>query len=233
MTSTVVIHQPDFLPYLGFFHRLLHADKLVLLDDAQFVDGTSRSWTNRDKIKTKQGARWITISVAKAPHGTPINQIRLSEAVDWRANHVRLFEENYRKSDFFAQIFPFIKTLYHQEHSSLLHFNVASIEMLCELLDVRVETRLSSTLGAVGRKNELLVAILEKVGASRYLSGVGARAYFEAKPYEDAGIEVVWQEFHHPVYPQLFGDFVPFLSAIDLLFNCGVVESRRILRSSQ
>jgi hypothetical protein len=103
--------------------------------------------------------------------------------------------------------------------------------MLMGLLDIEIPQVLASTLNTTGKKNELLVDILQKVGATQYLSGVGARAYFEPELYERAGIEVVWQDFLHPAYPQLHGPFIPYLSSIDMLFNCGIEESRKILRS--
>jgi hypothetical protein len=102
--------------------------------------------------------------------------------------------------------------------------------MLMDMLDVRIPIVLSSTLSPVGAKNELLVDLLQKVGASHYLSGVGARDYFDPAPFDAAGIKVIWQEFVHPVYPQLFGDFVPYLSSLDMLFNCGIERSRLLIR---
>ena len=99
-----------------------------------------------------------------------------------------------------------------------------------DALDVEIKTMFSSNMLPVGKKNELLVDLLRKVQATHYLSGVGARSYYEPMPFSEAGIEVLWQNFEHPKYPQQFGDFVPYLSAVDLLFNCGLEESRKILR---
>lgn len=230
MKKTVVIHQPDFLPYLGFFHRLLHADMFVILDDAQYVNGTSQSWMNRDKLKTSQGEKWLTVSVKKAPRETPINQIELSQS-DWREGNLNLIRHNYRQAPYFSEIYPYIEMLYAYDGNLLFEFNLNSIRMLMGLLDIEIPQVLASTLNTTGKKNELLVDILQKVGATQYLSGVGARAYFEPELYERAGIEVVWQDFSHPAYPQLHGPFIPYLSSIDMLFNCGIEESRKILRS--
>ena len=231
MKKTVVIHQPDFLSYLGFFHRLLYADLLVILDTAQFVDGTSKSWTNRDKIKTPQGEKWLTVSVKKAPKDTPINQIELSQSVDWKTNNLNLIRENYKYAPYFAQIYTHLEKLYSYDGLRLLDFNLRSIEMLLSLFGIGIETMLAGALKCEGRKNGLLANILRKVGATHYLSGVGAQAYFEAEPFRAAGIEVIWQEFSHPFYPQMHGKFIPYLSSIDLLFNCGIEKSREILRS--
>lgn len=230
MSKTVVIHQPDFLSYLGFFHRFLFADLWVILDQVQFVSGTSKSWQNRDKIKTAQGEKWITVPVQKAPHRTPINQILLA-STNWREEHLHLLENAYIKAPYYEAILPRVKELYACDCVKLADFNLKSSEMLMNLLDIKIEAVLASDLQPVGKSNELLVDILKKVGAGTYLSGVGARAYFEPAPFEAAGIKVVWQQFNHPTYPQLHGDFIPYLSSLDLLFNCGIENSRTILRN--
>ncbi len=229
MSKTVVIHQPDFLSYLGFFHRLLHADQFVVLDHVQFVS-SSRSWMNRDKIKTPKGATWLTVSVEKCPLNTPINQVDLSNTVPWRDKNLNLLRQHYSKAQYFDAIHPYVERLYALECSKLVEFNMASIRMLCELFDIEINMVFSSEIGCEGKSNELLVNILTKIGAGHYLSGLGAKDYFEPEPFDRNGIEVVWQEFSHPVYPQLYGDFISWLSSIDILYNCGIEQSRRILR---
>jgi hypothetical protein len=229
----VVIHQPDFVPYLGFFHRFLHADFYIALDHVQYVNGSSRAWTHRDKIKTAQGEKWFTISVKKAPRDTAINQIELSTDTDWRQDNLRLLEQNYRNASCYNEIMPEVERLYARPFHLLRDFNMASIEMLMDMLDVRIPWVWSSTLDPDGTKNELLVDLLHKVSATHYLSGVGARDYFQAEPFTNAGIEVLWQDFTHPVYAQQFGEFVSYLSALDVLFNHGITASREILRAGR
>jgi hypothetical protein len=225
---TVVIHQPDFLPYLGFFHRLLQADLLVMLDSVQFVQ--SGGWIHRDKIKTRQGEGWITISVKKSPLNTAIREIELAQFPDWRNKNLDLIRENYRKAPYFNEIYPYLEHLYHRPCSRLVEFNMHSIEMLAQLFDISLNTQLASDLSCEGRKNQLLVNILKVVGASHYLSGVGAKDYFDPEPFRLANIEVIWQDFKHPMYSQLHGKFIPYLSSIDLFFNCGIERSRQIIR---
>lgn len=230
MSGTVVIHQPDFAPYLGFFDRFLHADLYIVLDHAQFVTNTSRSWTHRDKIRTAAGERWLTLSVKSAPRGTPINRIELSDTVDWVGNNLNLLRESYRRAAYFAEIMPLVEDLYSDPPRHLAEFNLRSIELLMDLFDVRLPWVLSSTLDPQGASNEMLIDLLGKVGAKRYLSGTGARAYMNETLFSQADIEVIWQDFRHPVYPQPFEGFVPYLSALDALFNCGVTGARRLLR---
>ena len=225
----VVIHQPDFMPYLGFFHRFLHADMYIALDHVQYVS-SSRSWTNRDKIKTEKGEKWLTVSVKKAPRYTAINQIELSTDIDWRQDNLRVLEQNYRKSPFYDELMLEVERLYTQPFQRLCDFNIASIEMLMDMLDVRIPWVWSSNLEPIGAKNELLVDLLQKVSSTDYLSGQGARDYFEAEPFVKAGIDVIWQDFTHPVYAQQFVGFIPYLSALDVLFNHGIMTSREILR---
>lgn len=227
--KVVVIHQPDFVPYLGFFHRFLNADMYIALDHVQFVN-SSRAWTHRDKIKTAQGEKWLTISVRKASRDTAINRIELSTDTDWRQDNLRLLEQNYHKALCYNELMPKIKNLYAQPCQMLRDFTIASIEMLMDMFDVRIPWVWSSSLDPVGTKNELLVDLLQKVSATHYLSGVGARDYFRPDPFAEAGIEVIWQDFSHPVYAQQFGEFVPYLSSLDLLFNHGITASREILR---
>lgn len=231
MSKTVVIHQPDFVPYLGFFQRFLTADEFVVLDHVQFVN-SSRGWTHRDKIKTPAGEKWLTLSVTKAPRETAINQIELSTSVDWASANLNLLKQNYRNAPYFDELYPHIFQLYHAPPPLMADFNLRSIEMLMDLLDVRLPWVRSSSLQPEGSSNELLIDLLGKVGATHYLSGNGARDYMQPEKFARAGIQVVWQRFTHPVYPQQFGAFVPYLSSLDALFNCGITATRQLLREA-
>jgi len=225
----VVIHQPDFMPYLGFFHRFLIADIYIILDNVQFVS-SSRSMNNRDKIKTEKGEKWITIPVNKCPRDTNINEVTISSANDWRRTHLITLQNNYGRAPYFKEIYPSIEILYNRHATLLIDFTLESIRLLMKLFNVEIPTVLSSDLNVAGTSNERIANLVKAVGANRYLSGVGAKAYFDPELYKRKGVEVIWQDFTHPVYPQLHDGFIPFLSSLDLLFNCGVDESRKILR---
>ncbi|MDR0606606.1 MAG: WbqC family protein [Bacteroidales bacterium] len=229
INKTVVIHQPDFMPYLGFFHRLLNADLYVVLDNVQFVN-SNRGWHKRDKIKSLKGEAWITVSVKKPKLSTRICDVLIDTSTGWRNSHLNLIRENYKNAAFFNEILPYIEDLYSFQCEKLADFNIKSIDMLLILFDIAIDQVFASSLDVHGKSNELLVDILRKVGANIYLSGIGASDYYDPAPYEMAGIKVMWQNFKHPVYPQQFGEFIPYLSSIDLLFNCGIEESREILR---
>lgn len=227
----VVIHQPDFMPYLGFFQRLIMADIYIVLDNVQYVRG-SRTQTSRDKIKTANGEKWINVGIQKAPFKSSIDEIRLAQENSWRERSLNLLKENYRKAEFFEEIFPYVLGLYKVECEKMVDFNMASIKMLIDLFGIEnIEIKYASALQAAGKSNKLIINLVKAAGCTRYLSGIGAKDYYIPELYEQAGIEVIWQKFEHPVYPQQFGDFIPYLSSIDLLFNCGIERSREILRN--
>jgi len=232
MNKTVVIHQPDFLPYLGFFHRFLHADLYIALDHVQFVKG-SRAYTNRDKIKTSKGESWLTIDTKKAPRNTPINKINLSSDHNWRDKSLHILDVNYRDAPFYKEVLPEVEDLFSLSCDRLSEFNLRSIEILMNLLDTRIPWILSSSMQPEGKKNELLINLLKKINATHYLSGIGAKAYLDEELFHNVGIKVIWQGFTHPVYPQLFGEFIPNLTSLDILFNCGIKKSRLLLKEAR
>lgn len=225
----VVIHQPDFMPYLGFFDRLLKADIYVVFDNVQYVR-SSRGWTSRDKIKTQNGEKWISVSTQKAARDTAINQILLSKDGGWREDNLNLIHENYKKSPYYGEIMAYISELYNFQCERMMDFNLQSIKMLLQLFDIHIDIVIASELKPTGKSNTLIIDIMKKLGCTKYLSGVGARDYYVPELYEQAGIEVIWQDFKHPVYKQQYEGFIPYLSSIDMLFNCGIEESRRLLR---
>jgi len=215
MNKTVVIHQPDFMPYLGFFHRLLYADLFVILDDVDDVQFLREGWHHRDKIKTYNGEKWHSLKIKKLPLDTPINQIILLENDKWVKENLNQIKENYRKSDFFDEIYPYIESLYNKKFKKMVDCNLASIDMLIKLFDIKkIDIDYSSKYDITTNANEMVVDILKKVGATHYLSGIGAKDYFRQEPFDEANIKVIWQDFKHPIYPQLYGEFIPYLSSI-------------------
>lgn len=216
----VCIHQPDFLPYLGFFHRLLATDVFVYLDDAQFLRRGS-GWHNRDKIKTAAGERWLTVPVRAGRLERRICDVALSEQPHWREKHLNLLREHYRGAPFFGACYPEIEALYRAEATMMVDFNVRLLRHFYRVFGLQVDARYASDLAVPGHSNERLINLIRAVGGTHYLSGTGARAYLDETMFAAAGITVVWQRFAHPVYPQLHGAFTPGLSCIDALFNCG------------
>ena len=159
-----------------------------------------------------------------------INEILISEEVKWREDHINLIHENYKNSPYYYEIIPYISELYKYECERLMDFNIQSIKMLMSLFGIHINMVFASDLQPKGKSNELIVDIMKKLDCRKYLSGTGARDYYVPEVYERAGIEVIWQDFTHPIYTQQYDGFIPYLSSIDLLFNCGIEKSRKILR---
>ena len=223
----ICIHQPDFVPWLGFFHRLLLCDTYVVLDDVQFL---RRGWHHRDKIKTRQGEAWLSLSIARDDYHQLISQIELSPGLGWIDDHLNLLKENYQFAPCFNKFFPSIEKIYRSGFRKMMEFNMTFLRFFFELFGVRAEIIFSSKLNVPGKSSEKLLNLVNAVGGTRYLSGTGAKAYLDESIFQKAGIPVQWQVFQHPVYPQLHGDFIPGLSCLDILFNCGA-ESRKVLES--
>jgi len=223
----ICIHQPDFLPYLGFFHRLLSIDLFIILDDVQFEKG---GWHHRDKIKTKQGEQWLSLSIKKGVFPQNINQVELAKNSHiWVEKNLNLLIENYKRSQFFDSYFPEIQKIYLTGFQKMTDLNIAFLDFFLEVFDLQVNVVISSSLNTEGHSNQKLINLIKVTDGTHYLSGVGARAYLNEEMFTQEGIIVEWQNFSHPIYPQLHGEFIPYLSCIDLLFNCGS-KSKDILR---
>lgn len=216
----VSIHQPDHLPWAGFFEKMLRADAFVLLDDVQFSRG---DFQNRNRVKGQGGAQWLTVPVL---HRFPqkINEAEVAGR-DWQAKHWKTIVSCYRRAKHFDALAAEFRGLYlNRRWERLADFNVAAIELLARSLGIKAKCVLASELGATGRKSELVLNICKALGASRYYSGRAGLDYLDQEAFRNAGVEIIFQSFNHPVYEQLFMKecgFVPNLSMVDLLFNCG------------
>lgn len=215
----VVIHQPEFLPWLGFFDKIDKADLFVVMDHVQFEP---RYFQNRNKIKTAEEWQWLTVPVTQQRFQN-INEVRTYDETRWKAKHWNALVVNYSKSKYFAKYADFFQQVYTRDWELLVDLNLYLIQNLMNMLGLNTPIVRSSALdlreGA--RKTDLLIDICRVVGGDTYLSGVGGKNYMEMEKFEKERIEVIFQEFKHPTYPQLFGEFLPYMSVIDLLFNCG------------
>ncbi|MGE5280058.1 MAG: WbqC family protein [Deltaproteobacteria bacterium] len=214
-------HQPQYIPWLGFFDKMARADVFVFLDTVQYKH---REFQNRNKIRTKDGVQWLTVPV-HYKQGIALRDVRIDNGRDWRAQHLKSLKAWYGRAPFFDAEIGFFESLYALGWERLMDLNVATIRFFCERFGIATRTVLESELGTSGAKTQRLVDIGRALGAATYLSGAGGRAYLEEGLFRAAGQRVVYQEFAHPRYAQLFAerdeDFVPCLSAVDLLFNEG------------
>lgn len=220
-------HQPHYLPWLGYFDKMDQVDCFVILDDVQFEKS---GWQNRSRIKTASGWQWVSVPIL---HRFPqtIAEVRISNATCWARKHLQGLVVNYAGAPAFAAHRPFLAEIYGRRWNRLVDLCLETLAYLADVLQIRTKVVLASSLNVPERESatDRLLAICRTLGAETYLSGAGARGYLDVRRFEAAGIGVCFQTFQCQPYPQRFGPFVPDLSVVDLLFNCGEL-SLEILR---
>jgi hypothetical protein len=226
----VTIHQPEFMPWLGFFHKASLADVLVLLDDAQF---TKNYFHNRNRVRTKTGSSWITIPVEKDALATPLNEIRIAEAHDprWRDKIETTIQQAYTKAPRFLPAFDELSGLLSAPGTLLTGLNIPIIEWMLDAFGLHPQILRSSEMGIDSTASQRILDICQHTGAATYVSGVSGVDYLDITAFAEAGIAIEHQVFHHPIYPQLFPEFAPQMSAIEALFLFGA-DSGQLLKDA-
>lgn len=218
-STTVVVLQPGYLPWLGFFDQLRRADVFVYYDDVPY---DKHGWRNRNRIKTQQGPLWLTVPVRHSGMVSPrIMDMQIDGRTPWARKHVESIRQAYARAPFLDKYLPPLEALLQRPWESLVELDVACAALMADWLGVRRRIERSSALGITGTRSERLVNICRHFNASHYISGDAARTYLDESLFDLHGIRVEFQQYVHPDYPQLHGPFVPYLSALDLLLNCG------------
>jgi hypothetical protein len=227
----VAIHQPHFLPWLGYLHRMAQADLFVLLDHVQFE---RRNYQNRTMIRMNGEARWLTVPVVQRSRDERIVDKEVDNRLEgskwWAPSHFLTLRHAYREAGFFGAYAAAIKALFETRWQRLVELNQAALELLREAFGIRTPLARSSELAVEGARADLILDICRAVGADTRLAGMGgSRGYLDAASFARAGVRIEYHDFRHPEYPQCgAAPFKPGLSAIDLLFNCGP-DSRKLL----
>lgn len=213
-------HQPNYLPWLGFFDKMLQCDVFIIEDCVQFE---RQGFQNRNRIKTFQGVKWLTVPVEHVGKSPLINEVMVANKAkpDWTRQHWLMLKHNYSRAPFWKKYRGFFEKTYSQKWTRLIDLNMHLIRGLMSFLKIDKPLVMASSLSVSGQKSELVLAQCKALGATTLLSGVGARSYLNLQRFEQQGIKVIFQNFQHPVYPQLAGKFVPDLSAVDYLFWTG------------
>jgi len=216
----VTIHQPNYLPWLGVFSKIKHSDCFVILDTVKY---TKNSVINRNKIRTKEGWCYLTIPIEKNYYNSKIYEVKLPENNKWKKEHWKTIEANYKKADYFYFYKHFFENLYKENFEYVWQINENIIFYLLKYFDIDVEIIKASELNLDPdlRKTDLLIAILNSIGAEVYLSGPSGRNYLEFDKFKKNNIKLEFFEFKHPIYKQRYPGFEPYMAAIDLLFNLG------------
>ena len=219
----VVILQPSYIPWRGYFDQIRRADLFIFYDDVQY---DKRGWRNRNQIKTVHGKQWLTIPAYSRGAQTmniPINQIRIVWDEPWNESHLKAITHSYQKTPYFAQYRPLLETFYQRRDEFLADFTIDFIIALTrELGNTHTHFLRSSELTDIhGHKTDRLIQILRAVGATHYISGPSASDYIETEKFDEAGITLEYMEYNYPEYPQLYPPFDPYVSVIDLLLMTG------------
>lgn len=213
------IHQSQYLPWAGYIDKVDRADTFVLLDTVQFKKG---EWQNRNRFKTAQGPQWITVPVVH-DFGQHLMDVTIDPRQhSWARKHHQALKTHYGSTPGFDDVEERLAAIWDQEWEKLAPLNRATLEASMELMGIDTPLLWASELDpAPEHPDERLISICRQLGANVYLAGAGGLDYMEMELWEEAGINVIVQEFVHPVYTQPFGDFLPAMSSVDLLCNCG------------
>jgi WbqC-like protein family len=224
----VAILQSNYIPWKGYFDMIAAVDEFILYDDMQF---TRRDWRNRNQIKTPQGVHWLTVPVqVKGKYDQKIRDTEI-DGSDWALLHWKALVQNYRRAPHFDEVAALIESLYLAgAYTNISQLNRRFIEVVCGYLGIKTVISNSWDYTLIDGKTERLADLCKQVGGSEYISGPAAKDYVEENVFTEQGIKLTWFDYSdYPEYPQLWGEFTPGVTILDLLFNCGK-DAHRYMR---
>lgn len=210
-------HQPAYLPWLGYFDKLIRSDVFVFLDTVQYE---KNSFINRNRIKTSQGPIWLTVPVKTKGHtASSLRETEIDNRQNWMEKHLKSIQLNYRKAPRFDICYPRLEALYREDYSLLADMCFRHLEFWLKEMGVEKKVVRSSALPIDSKKSNLVFDLCHHFGADCYISGTLGRNYLDEEKFKNAGIQVEYQDYRHPVYSQLHGAFIPNLGIVDLWMN--------------
>ena len=210
--------QSNYIPWRGYFDFIREVDAFVIHDDIQYTKG---DWRNRNKIKTPQGTRWLTVPVHYAHTGQLICDTKIDYATDWQRDHINLFAENYRGAPYAYVACEILHNALGANPISLSHLNRRLIQDVLNYLNIRTPLSDSRAYALTGRKTERIIQVCKRLGATEYLSGPAAKVYLDEDALRREGITPLYKTYDYAPYPQLHGAFNGNLSVLDLIANIG------------
>ena len=218
----VSIHQPAYLPWLGYFDKISRSDIYVFLDTVQLE---RNSYTYRNKIKTPQGAKWLTIPLIFKGHmASSIGDIPIDTSQDWKRKHLRSIYVNYKKSTYFDEFFPKLELLYHTDYEHFSELAYAHLEFWLNELQISTAVVKASMTTVKSKRSALILDLCEQFGAKKYISGAQGINYLDEQSFKIKSIQIEYQDYKHPIYPQKFGEFIPNLAVVDYWMNTHQTE---------
>ncbi|MGM0503189.1 MAG: WbqC family protein [Bacteroidota bacterium] len=221
INKVLSIHQPNFIPWLGFFYKIALSDIFVILDTVQYPRG--KSVANRNKIKSPNGIIELVVPITR-PKGqegkASYKEVAFADK-KWSRKALKTIQNSYSKAPFFESYYNYLSELF--QHDSFSEMNIKFIYDTVEKLGLSTQIiKLSDfATSAFGQKNDLIINLCKETGASIYLSGMGAKKYNNQELLNKNNITLKYMEYQHPEYPQINGEFISHLSIIDLFFNTG------------
>lgn len=213
----VAIHQPDYIPWLGLFYKMYLSDVFIHFDDAQYSNSAAH---NFNKIKTPQGEFVLKFPIEKN-FGAPIKDIVPKYSLNWPEKHVKTLEMNYSKAKYFKDCFPAIKDILMCKFASVAELNIAMNEYIAKQFGITPEFIKASSFNIESKREEKVIDLCVAVGGTRYISGNGARVYQEEAHFADRGLALSYLDYKPIKYKQLWNGFIPCMSVLDYIFNCG------------
>lgn len=216
----LVISQPMFFPWVGFFEQIKLCDAYVHYNDVQYSKG---SFTNRVQVKAPEGIKWLTVPLKNLKLGQPINEVEIDNKSDWRTTHKNLLIRCYQDSPFFGEMLEIVDAIYMKDWQLLDDLSLASLNIVSNyygLLDNKTVTHIGN-LDVQGKSSERVLATCKALHANTYITGHGASKYLDHQIFEQAGIKVEYMSYEKKPYSQRFGDFTPYVSILDLIANMG------------
>ena len=223
----IAIHQANYFPYTGFFHKINQADIFVIQDDVKFVNRS-----NRNKIISSSGYTWINVPIKKGHQSLPIMDVKINNEISRRKINYKKICAGYNKAKFFHLYKDYFENLYNKEWKNIFDLNFETIKQVLSWLEIKVKIVIESELGVTGQSTERLVNVCKKLGADTYISGIGGKSYLDEKLFEKNKIILKYQNYNPIRYLQhMSKSFIPNLSIIDLLANMGS-ESGKLLNKN-
>lgn len=225
----VGVIQSNYLPWRGYFDFIRSVDVFVFHDDLQYTKG---DWRNRNRIKTAQGLRWLTVPVHYRRTAQLISETEIDYSRDWRTEHLRLIEAHLGKAPYIADVRAIVEPVFEAKPATISDLNISLIQGICGYLDIFTTLRHSADFHLTGAKTERLIHLLTALDATTYVSGPSAKSYLNETSFRDAGIELEYKSYVYDDYPQQWGSFEGAVSIVDLIANCGPAASE-LLKSEQ
>jgi hypothetical protein len=213
----ISIHQPAYLPWLGYFDKIIRSDVFVYLDTVQLE---KNSYSYRNKIKTPQGSTWLTIPLKTKGHSSNvIKDVLIDNSQQWKNKHLKNIFFNYKKSPFFDELYPKMETLYAEEFDLFSDLTYQYLLFWLKELNIKTKIVKSSDLDIDSKKSNLILDLCQTFEADKYISGALGKDYLGEGDFQEKNIEIDFQDYQHPVYQQLYGDFLSYMSVVDFWMN--------------